>query len=61
MTDYISNVQAPEYLLSQDYDVTSKWQTFARHSAKVLYRLVWCMCTGNVLYTTAAEQLEYTV
>ena len=28
----------------------------------VLYRLVWCMCTGNALYmpTTAAEQLQYT-
>ena len=45
-----------------DYDVTSKPQTFVRHSAMVLYRLVWCMCTGNALYrpTMAGEQLQYT-
>ena len=44
------------------YDVTSKLQTFVRHSAMVLYHLVWCMCTGNALYrpTTAGEQLQYT-
>ena len=36
----------------QVYDVSSKRQTFARNSGKVLCSFVFCMCTGNALYTT---------
>ena len=47
----------------QVYDVTSKWQTLGRNSAKVLYIHLCGVCVQamHCTHTTGGEQLQYTV